>query len=600
MHSMLTFVIGSRAERPQEYRLARILEFYGVPCMTVRGESLSGVLAEMESVVRQNGNAQPVCALASGQAIGKLLTEDAEGPAAVDQLTRMARYLFVCDFSGSPLGGLALGSLTRGSLALGEARTGKEVTYQVLSEQPKITAEITGCTFVSSWRASDSCFTPHDPIGVATLVTAEGEPFLITYSRSEATWFLSADSEVGDLDAQAGDDFGVRAHFSQLMPVIMFLRFAFGDQIWHSALPPCANLIIDDPLLQPDYGFVNFPSLLQKADELDFTATLAFIPWNYRRSEKSTVNLFRKRADRLAICVHGCDHVASEFARTDIAQLNSAADLATRRMMTHQELTGLDFVKAMVFPQGRFSSASLLALKCNDYLAAINTHLLPNPGAVADQLTVGDFLDLAVTKYYGFPIFRRRYPESAAEYPFDLFIGKPLFLVEHHEFFREGFAKLSAVVQNIRKVAPQIRWMSASEILLKSYKLRRTNSTERECKLFSTVQIIENAEPSDLDFTMIKYEPRADLVREVVVNGIPVDFTIHDTLIKTSAKISAGASVRLELRYANNLPVQQIKRSMRTKSKVAVRRYLSEFRDNVIAKNQTVLSAAAFLKDRLS
>ena len=78
--------------------------------------------------------------------------------------------------------------------------------------------------------------------------------------------------------------------------------------------------------------------------------------------------------------------------------------------------------------------------------------------------------------------------------------------------------------------------MSASEILLKSYKLRRTNSTERECKLFSTVQIIENAEPSDLDFTMIKYEPRADLVREVVVNGIPVDFTIHDTLIKTGVK----------------------------------------------------------------
>jgi hypothetical protein len=554
----------------------------------------------MGHLVSENGYGHAVCALASGQALAELLAAAAERAMALDQLTRLLRFLFVFGFPRSEPSDYALHHLSAGGVALGGQTQATEVTYQISSERPQLTTELTGRSFVSFVSASDSCFVAKsNSAPLSILATAGGNPFLVILPRFDTTLFLSAGSEMVDLDAPAGDDFAVSSYFSRLVPVVMFLRLAFGDQIWHTPNPLAANLIIDDPWLRQNYGFINFPSLLQKADELDFAATLAFIPWNYRRSERSTVELFRSRPDRFGVCVHGCDHVADEFALTDLGRLNSIVGLATCRMKTHEERTGLSFVKAMVFPQGHFSPASLLALKCNGYLASINTHVMPQGVTNGEGLAVRDFLDLAITKYHGFPVFRRRYPESASEFPFDLYMGKPLFIAEHHGFLRGGFGRLSALVQNIRQIAPDIRWRSALEILLKSYRLRKASPTELECKFFSTAQIIENAEHSDMDFTIIKHEPAGDLVRKVMVNGRPAEFTIHDALIKTSVRIPAGGNVRVELEYVNNLPCPQIKPSIKSKSKIAMRRYLSEFRDNVIAKNEAVLSAATFMKKRL-
>jgi hypothetical protein len=70
-------------------------------------------------------------------------------------------------------------------------------------------------------------------------------------------------------------------------------------------------------------------------------------------------------------------------------------------------------------------------------------------------------------------------------------------------------------------------------------------------------------------------------------------------LIKARTKISARGTVRFELKYVNNLPRRQARPSMTTKSKIAMRRYLSEFRDNVLAKNSMVFSAAKFVKNQL-
>jgi hypothetical protein len=593
-------LIGSRAINPEESRVITLLEFYGVTCVTVRGLRLTDVITEMENVVSRNGFTHPVCALASGEAMAALLAGDPEGAVAVGHLARMVRFLFVFGFPRTQPGIHALRLLSNGALTLGETSHPNKTILQTNSEYSKITGELSGQSVVTCSQGSESCFLlKNDSARVASLITAGGNPFLVTCPGFESTVFLSAASEVADLDATVGNDFGVQSHFSRLVPIIMFLRFAFGDQIWHSALNASANLIIDDPLLRPDYGFLNFARLLQKLDELDSTATVAFIPWNYLRSDKSTVDLLRSREDRLGICVHGCDHVAAEFAETDLAHLNSVLSVATQRMMAHQAITGLSFVKAMVFPQGYFSAPSMLALKCNDYLAAINTEVFPKPEGMNGGLTVRDFLDLAITKYHGIPIFRRRYPESAGEFPFDFFLGKPLFIVEHHELFRNGFGRLRKLVENIRQIAPNIQWRSALEMVLKCCKLRRTSPTELECKSFSTVQVIDNPEPCDMDLTIIRWEPQVDLIREVTINGRPAEFTVSDTLIKARTKISARGTVRFELKYVNNLPRRQARPSMTTKSKIAMRRYLSEFRDNVLAKNSMVFSAAKFVKNQL-
>ncbi len=41
-----------------------------------------------------------------------------------------------------------------------------------------------------------------------------------------------------------------------------------------------ACLIIDDPLLIPRYGKLNFAKLLREMNEHNFFTEIAFIPWN--------------------------------------------------------------------------------------------------------------------------------------------------------------------------------------------------------------------------------------------------------------------------------------------------------------------------------
>ena len=57
----------------------------------------------------------------------------------------------------------------------------------------------------------------------------------------------------------------------------MFLRAAFGDALWHSERDQ-ACLVVDDPLLRKNYGFLNYRRLARIMDEMRFTTSIAFIP----------------------------------------------------------------------------------------------------------------------------------------------------------------------------------------------------------------------------------------------------------------------------------------------------------------------------------
>ena len=353
MGGAFAFLIGSRRETPNEVRLVRLLEFYGVRCLAVRGVSASSIVNEVEAQARRVGVAGPVCAIMSGEVMGEPLADGNEASTLLDPLTKFVQYLFVFGVPSGERGDRVLNALSFGAVERGEPHSANQTPYQVTSERSEITRELTGLSFVSSWPGAGSCFAPKEgSVRPATLAKAGGHPFLLTLQRGNATVFLSAASVVTDLEAPADDNFTLGQCFAGTVPLLMFLRSALGNRVWQASYHPAANLVLDDPLLRPNYGFIHFPSLLQHADEWDFTATLAFIPWNYARSEKSTMDLFLRRADRLEVCVHGCDHIAGEFALTDLGKLNSLISLATCRMEAQEKQTGLGFVKAMVFPQG--------------------------------------------------------------------------------------------------------------------------------------------------------------------------------------------------------------------------------------------------------
>lgn len=208
--------------------------------------------------------------------------------------------------------------------------------------------------------------------------------------------------------------------------------------------PRYASIIIDDPLLRENYGFLNFRKLLHVMDQHNFHTTIAFIPWNYNRTDESIATLFRERPDRFSLCVHGCDHTRGEFGKTDFLYLNGKVKLATARMAKHEKKTGIPFDRVMIFPQGIFSNEAMETLKKNQYLAAVNTEVLPVNGFLSSN----------------FPFFQRYTPKNLEGRD-----ANPAFVVLHHDYFKHGYEGLTRFVDGLNSQASNLKWDSVGNII---------------------------------------------------------------------------------------------------------------------------------------
>ena len=101
-------------------------------------------------------------------------------------------------------------------------------------------------------------------------------------------------------------------HFSEIVSIMMFLRYSCADECWHREID-YANLTIDDPFLVEPYGNLEFKGLLTSMETHNFDTTIAYIPWNYDRSNPKVAKLFLDHPDRYSIVIHGNNHDHYEF-----------------------------------------------------------------------------------------------------------------------------------------------------------------------------------------------------------------------------------------------------------------------------------------------
>ena len=237
-----------------------------------------------------------------------------------------------------------------------------------------------------------------------------------------------------------------------------------------------ASIIIDDPLLRENYGFLNYRKLLSLMDRHNFSTTIAFIPWNYNRTDEGIAALFRERPDRFSLCVHGCDHTRSEFGATDATYLENKVKLATARMVEHEKRTGIPFDRIMVFPQGVFSNEAMEALRKNRYLAAVNTEATPVNGPITSDL----------------PFFLRHRPEDAVSS-----LSDPIFIVLHHDYFQNGYGKLADLVDQLNGGPIDVEWDGAGNIV------RRYVSNYE----------LDNCAPMEVDLSGLRFHGRRENIR---------------------------------------------------------------------------------------
>lgn len=221
-----------------------------------------------------------------------------------------------------------------------------------------------------------------------------------------------------------------------------------------------ACLVIDDPLLKPRYGCLNYKKLLDAMKKHNFFTEIAFIPWNYKRSDSKTVRLFADNPDYFGICVHGCNHTYNEFGGFNHPNLNALSATALWRMEQHKKLTGLPFDPVMVFPQGLFSSVAMQALKDQGFRAAFNSSLRATD---RDEVPASEYQLPATSIYADFPLFLRRYPKDKSHFVQDIEMGRPILIVEHPGAFRNGYKAITDVVDWVNDLG-NIKWTSLLSI----------------------------------------------------------------------------------------------------------------------------------------
>jgi glycosyltransferase involved in cell wall biosynthesis len=427
------------------------------------------------------------------------------------------------------------------------------------------------------------------------IMKLDGAASFVHVSFEKARLFVWSTLEIMDVFRPLRAELEFEHATDEYIPAIIFLRSAFGDCCWHNPYVG-AGIVIDDPLLKRNYGFIKFPDLLSSARRHGFCVTLAFIPWNSWRSRAKQVRLFLDHRDCFNICAHGCDHTNNEYGSEDYDVLLAKNVIAAERMERHRRRTGLSCEELMVCPQEQYSLHAMRAFAdSGQFLALVNTSCVPR-NLTSPQVCAADLLLPAQDSFFGFPVFKRHYWKDMSPFAMGLFLGKPAILVEHHEFFRDGCSGIEAFASQLAEMSPDVEWKSLSDIASTTHLRRRVSEKECGVRFFTNRFKLRHAGREPVTYRLSKRLPVTTAIQRVVVNGKETSFSREvDTLaLEVYADQPQTFDVQIETRLVK--PTTAYSPGFKYQIGVALRRGLSEFRDNALSRNSFALKAGTYLK----
>ena len=172
------------------------------------------------------------------------------------------------------------------------------------------------------------------------------------------------------------------------------------------------------------------------------------------------MRIFANNTEYYSLCVHGCNHLSNEFGVDNYKELSTLSSIALWRMEQHKMLTGLPYDPVFVFPQGRFSTVAMKALKDQGYFAAFNSTLQATDSEESPTI---EYPQPATRKYHDFPLFLRRYPKDRSYFTQDINLDRPIVIVEHHGAFRNGYKPMTDLIDWVNGLG-DIRWTSLLHI----------------------------------------------------------------------------------------------------------------------------------------
>ncbi|MGH9405267.1 MAG: hypothetical protein ACRD3D_05435 [Terriglobia bacterium] len=574
-----------------ERNLARVLTFLGIPWKAVTA-------AEIARVVASDGKRSNVCLLSSAACLAGVMTSAADSGSALPPWIASMSSVFLYGFRADKACEALLRFVSGDLQARIRALNGPAAAVFVTGDFPEMCGPMSGLQVPVRVRSDDFVFdVPCPGGGFRSLLRADGGEMLFGTERQGQLFYLSACCGIVDLDSPSAEYFDVRTAFGHAVPLILYLKWAFRDVGWRSP-ETSACLVVDDPPLKRRYGFLQFPEALELMDRFNFTTSIGFIPWNWQRTDRQTLDIFRKHPDRFSLVVHGCDHTASEFAARSTAVLNRRIKLAVERMDSFARSSAISYNRAMVFPQGAFAPETGRALKLNGFAAAVNTEVAPSCGDC--NTTIADLWDVAIMKYGAFPIFTRRYLTHGIEnFAFDALLGKPCLIAAHHDAFKDHARELINLIAKLNSSPRPVQWRPVGDVIRRSFKSRRMADGTMLIAMFGEEATVENQHRVPLETVFIRREDEPNSVKAVTVNETPVEFSYNGEDLQFAATVAPQASATVRIVYFDQLAAEESHEGVRRRMKTRARRHLSEFRDNYLSQSELLYEGATRIKRAL-
>ena len=548
-----------------------MLDFFGIPWRQLTmAEVRDGAATQLA------GNRSRYHLLASAQSLCQV--QQMHDGATLQEICAGADSIFVYGFHASDPCRKLLRELAADPLADIHRLESRPISVSVADDFVEMCGPLSGLDIKLEPGAADSALVfGEGGCGVQRLVSSREGLLFAGLPNAGVKIFVDASQTVVDIQQRSARHFDVRRTFSGAVPIVMYLKWAFRE-IWWNAPEINACLVIDDVLLKARHGFLEYRELMRLIDRHGIAATIALIPWNWRRTEDETVEAVRKNPHKLSVCMHGCDHIEGEFAVRSTGRLDEKIKTARVRMRGLLAKTGIRYDNIQVFPQGKYSPDLGAVLRGNGLTAAVNTEPASHDPSY-NATTIADLWSVGNLRHGGFPIFTRREISSGVEnFAFDGLLGKPCLIAAHHDAFVEDGRHLIELVERLKSLEWKLVWRPLGSALSHSYAVQKGGSSAR-VKMFANQLVLENAGDAPRLFTVVKPEQNIADFNGVRAGRRLANYRYIKGMIHFQVKVPANSTTEVTCQYLPKEFSRRETESFTYKVKVAIERHFATIRD---------------------
>ena len=167
---------------------------------------------------------------------------------------------------------------------------------------------------------------------------------------------------------------------------------------------------------------------------------------------------------------------------------------------------------------------------------------------------------------------------------FDLFLGKPAVIVEHHGYFRNGYRPIEEYAAAVNRLDPALTWGSPATICAQACLEKNGAGGRTDVRFYTDAFVLTNPEDKPRSYMMQRQDLGA--VNAITSNSAPVPWEVQDGYVTFPLELLPKAAARIIIeRPKPELAGDPVKPGLLYRSKVLARRRMSDFRDNFLDKN---------------